>query len=272
MNVIVHKIKQSKEEKDTKKDLDEIINHVDPNNLPNNEQIRQIEESLNWKYKYIASSIVPTKTSVSKIKEENQKEMGLEEIINQKQEYIFNIPKFMVQKKDIITSARKGTLMHLCFQKIDKKKDYSKKDIEKLINELVEREIILEEEAKAINVNVINYYTQSKLFKELQDAKEIHEEEPFYLEISANRLSKEYPKDDKILVQGVIDLYYINKNDELVLVDYKTDYIEKGEENKLIDRYKEQIDLYREALEKSLNRKVDKTMIYSTWLGEIVIE
>ena len=69
-----------------------------------------------------------------------------------------------------------------------------------------------------------------------------------------------------------MDLYYINKNDELVLVDYKTDYIEKNEEQKLIDKYQEQLNLYKEALEKSLDRKVDKTIIYSTWIGEIKIK
>ena len=61
-------------------------------------------------------------------------------------------------------------------------------------------------------------------------------------------------------------MYYINKNDELVLVDYKTDYVQKDEEQKLIDKYKEQLNLYKEALENSLGRKVNKVLIYSTLL------
>ena len=64
-------------------------------------------------------------------------------------------------------------------------------------------------------------------------------------------------------------MYYINSKDELVLVDYKTDYIEKGQEEKLIQRYKKQLELYKEALENSLERKVDKVLIYSTWIGEV---
>ena len=69
-----------------------------------------------------------------------------------------------------------------------------------------------------------------------------------------------------------MDLYYINKNDELILLDYKTDYVEKGEEQKLIEKYKEQLNLYKEALEKSLNKKVNKVMIYSTWIGKVEIK
>ena len=79
-------------------------------------------------------------------------------------------------------------------------------------------------------------YVQSDLWKELKAAKEIHKEEPFYMLIPANRIDESYPKDEKVLVQGIIDLYYINKNDELVLVDYKTDYVQKGEEQRAVPR------------------------------------
>ena len=55
-----------------------------------------------------------------------------------------------------------------------------------------------------------------------------------------------------------------------MLVDYKTDYIENGNEEELISKYKTQLDLYRRALEEALRRKVDKTYIYSVYLGKIL--
>ena len=67
-------------------------------------------------------------------------------------------------------------------------------------------------------------------------------------------------------MQGIIDLYYINENDELVLVDYKTDYVENGKEAELIHKYNKQLELYKNALEESLNRKVNKVYIYSVYL------
>ena len=79
--------------------------------------------------------------------------------------------------------------------------------------------------------------------------------------------------DENILVQGIIDLYYIDKDGKLVLVDYKTDYVEAGKEKELVEKYKEQLYLYKDALEKALNRKVDRMWIYSLYLNEsIVIE
>ena len=73
---------------------------------------------------------------------------------------------------------------------------------------------------------------------------------------------------ENILVQGIIDLYYINEKDELILVDYKTDYVK--EEKELIKKYKVQLELYKKALEESLDRKVEKIYIYSTQLNKAI--
>ena len=63
-------------------------------------------------------------------------------------------------------------------------------------------------------------------------------------------------------------MYYITKDDKLVLLDYKTDFVQKEEEEVLIARHREQLMLYKEALENALNRKVDEIYIYSTFLGK----
>ena len=60
----------------------------------------------------------------------------------------------------------------------------------------------------------------------------------------------------------------INEKDELILVDYKTDYVK--EEKELIEKYKVQLELYKKALEESLDRKVEKIYIYSTQLNKAI--
>ena len=64
-------------------------------------------------------------------------------------------------------------------------------------------------------------------------------------------------------------------NDELVLLDYKTDFVEQKEPvqmgQELINRHKPQLMLYKEALENGLNRKVDRVWIYSTGLGKEIL-
>ena len=69
--------------------------------------------------------------------------------------------------------------------------------------------------------------------------KEIKKETPFYTYINTKEIYNTQ-NSENILVQGIIDLYYISKDGKLKLIDYKTDYVEKGEENKLIEKYKSQ--------------------------------
>lgn len=150
-------------------------------------------------------------------------------------------------------------------QKLEEKKDYDFKAIEELIKNLVKKEMITEKEAENINRKAILKFTQSEIWKEMQQAKEVQKEKPFYITVPAKEIYQE-EIEEEILVQGIIDLYYINQKDELILVDYKTDFVETEEE--LINKYGKQLELYKKALEEALEKKVSHIFIYSTFLGK----
>ena len=270
--------KEEIEEEDIVSKIKEQI--ANRNSVEDKKQKEEIINFLNWKYQYEDISKIPTKTSVTKVKElinvEEMKEntKGIKINIEETENIKSNItakPKFLDEDKQVkITNAKKGTIMHLLVQKINEKEDYTLEKIQELIEELKNKNLIAEVEANSININTLVEYTKSDLFNELKNAKEINKEKPFYINVKASRLYDNIIKnnDENILVQGVIDLYYINKNDELVLIDYKTDYIEKDKEQELVEKYKEQLNLYKEALEKSLNRKVNKVALYSLYLNK----
>ena len=178
----------------------------------------------------------------------------------------------MDSKDNKITNAQKGTVMHLCVQKMNEKEEYDLQKIQNLIEELKTKELISSTEADTINVNKLLEYTKSNLWCELKEAKDINKERAFYINVKASKLYNNISNeiDEDILVQGVIDLYYIDKNDNLVLVDYKTDYVERGKEDIIVEKYKEQLSLYKEALEKSMNKKVEKVGIYSLYLNQFI--
>ena len=211
---------------------------------------KDIDKILNWKYEYEDIVKLEGKTSVSKVS--HNEEQNIE---------IKSKPKFMEIKK--ITSAEKGTLMHLVLQKLDFKKEYTESSIKELINSLVENEIIKKEEAEYIDVQKILNFTKSNLFKRISKAKFVYKESPFYINLPAEEF-----KQEKILVQGIIDIYFVEENENIVLVDYKTDYIKIGEEQKLVEKYKKQLELYKEAIEKSFNRKISEVYIYSVCLSK----
>lgn len=72
---------------------------------------------------------------------------------------------------------------------------------------------------------------------------------------------------EKVILQGIIDAF-IMEEEGIILVDYKTDRVKDGEE--LRNRYQKQIDLYSEALEQILGKKVKRRVLYSFSLGEEV--
>ena len=251
------------EQIDLKGKIEQILKNKSEEENKKSEQA--LKELLEWKYDYIVDTTLPTKSSVTKIKQEKIKlEEMLKGIESEEVEYKKSYtPKFMQEDKKI-SNAEKGTLVHLCIQRLDEKKDYELKDIQNMIFSLVEKEIITQNEADAIDVNLIYQYTKSQLFEELRQAKEVHKEQPFYINIPAKDVVSEAENSKKnILVQGIIDLYYIDKNDNLILIDFKTDYIssEPDAKEKILDKYKVQLEIYKTALEQALGRKVNKTAL-----------
>ena len=246
---------------------------------------KQTYEALNrileYTYTHQLATTIPTMTSVTKIKQmktENRKlgkSQMLEDIVeettkqNESEEGItFQKPNFMREDKEQeITATQKGTLIHLCMQKLDETKEYTLDNIKELIEDLEKRKMITKEEANSIYPYKVWEFTKSTIWKDLKTAKNVYKERPFFITIPAKEIYEE-DIEEEVLVQGIIDLYYIDQNDRLILVDYKTDYVEKGKEKNLIEKYKLQLELYKQALEESLQRKVDKVYIYSVYLGK----
>ena len=78
-------------------------------------------------------------------------------------------------------------------------------------------------------------------------------------------------EEDLTLIQGIIDVFWIEK-DGIVLLDYKTDRVQQAKE--LIDRYETQLKLYADALERvfaARKLKVKEILIYSFSLEQLII-
>lgn len=224
-------------------------------------QFEKIEEKLSWEYPQISSTKTPIKTSVSTIKElknstDINKDIGLANVK----------PDFLEENGEKLTSKEKGTLVHLVLQKIDLRKDYTKPELSAFIDELLSKKIITEIQRKNINEYKIYNFLKSEFAKQIRNSIEINREQPFCTKIPA-KLAIDIDGED-VLVQGIIDLYFIDLEGRVILVDYKTDYVEDNNESELVEKYKVQLDLYKSALEKAINKPVYKTYIYSIYLGK----
>lgn len=257
------------EEKEKKENIVKMLN--DRARKIEKEKIANLSKTLKWKYYYMDSSVIPTKTSVTKLKEaeSNEQIISIEELQEQ-QESNFAVSRPQFLNEDVqITSAQKGTLMHMCFQKLDENKKYTKQMLQQMVDDFVQKKLITPLEGKSINMYKLYSYTKSELFSQLSKAKHVYKEQPFYINLTSDEIYGN-GLNDNILVQGIIDLYYINENDEVVLVDYKTDYVENGKENELVEKYRKQLEIYKRALEQALGRNVEKSFIYSVYLERLI--
>ena len=123
---------------------------------------------------------------------------------------------------------------------------------------------------EAVREKKILHFLESSLAFRLwraQRAGKLYREQPFVMGISARRLGEEFPKEEKVLIQGIIDVFF-EEEDGLVLLDYKTDTVKTGGE--LWNRYETQMDYYQEAVERLMKRRVKEKLLYSFHLEETV--
>ena len=143
--------------------------------------------------------------------------------------------------------------------------DYSK-DISQL------SEFLSPEEYGLLNQEKLKKFLDSplgQLFAKAYKENTLYREQHFMQEVEYEKLFPEDGGDsvEKVILQGIIDAF-IMEEEGIILVDYKTDRVKDGEE--LRNRYQKQIELYSEALEQILGKKVKRRVLYSFSLGEEV--
>ena len=126
------------------------------------------------------------------------------------------------------------------------------------------------EYAKVLWKEKLLKFCQSNVAKRMAAAAvqdKLYKEQPFVLGIEASRLDPKFPKEETVLIQGIIDVFF-EEEGKYILLDYKTDRVDVGKQ--LIDRYKTQMDYYEESL-LAMKGKVEEKIIYSFALGEEIM-
>ncbi|MBR0060000.1 MAG: helicase-exonuclease AddAB subunit AddA, partial [Selenomonadaceae bacterium] len=204
---------------------------------------------------------IPAKLSVTELKRRAEEE-DLPQLENFTQKkFIYRRPDFM-QKKEI-SGAEFGSLMHKVMQSLNLRGDLSAVGIAAQIEELARREVISAEHVKLIKTERLAKFFNSEIGRRLVTAQEFYRELPFSRLIDAQRF---FHVDEKIFIQGIIDLLFKDAAGKWVLLDYKTD---RDAEN-IGERYKIQIELYAAAVEALLKINVAEKYLYLLNGGRLV--
>ena len=229
----------------------------------------QIIHTLNWNYPSKEGTTHRSKQSVSELKRTNElrdTQSGTE-IAKAWKNTVWNRPKFMQEKK--LTPAEIGTAMHMVMQHVDLKKEISEGTISKLVDDMVRKELLTIEQAEVIDKESIVSFFASSLGQRMIHAPKLVREIPFNIAYPASKVYLDWQgPEEKVLVQGIIDVFFEDE-EGTVLLDYKTDTITakfKGgyaEAKPILEsRYNVQIQLYTDALESILKRKIDEKYLF----------
>ncbi|MDD4363986.1 MAG: 3'-5' exonuclease, partial [Atribacterota bacterium] len=231
----------------------------------------EIDRRLSWEYEYKEAAYIPAKVSVTELKrrfniQSSEESTALPFFTAS----LVKKPMFLEEKKGL-SAAEKGTVTHFIMQHLDLDEIKMstgvkyKKIIDNQVEQMVVKDLLTVKQVGSIDTRMLERFFESELGKRMLTAKSISREIPFNIAIPFGELygkeNKKYMKEETVLLQGVIDCFF-EEEDGVVLVDYKTDYVPKGKEYIIKDRYKFQLDNYARALEKITDKKVKDKYIY----------
>ena len=168
-----------------------------------------------------------------------------------------------MQEEHELTGAGRGSAYHRLLELIDFTKEYDAETLAKEIADKQQTGLLSEEMAACIRNQDILRFLESPIAQRMQQASlngTCHVEQPFVLGVEARQVYPNIDSDELLLVQGIIDVYF-EENDELVVLDYKTDKVFGAEE--LVNRYRAQLEYYAQALERLTGKRVKEKIIYS---------
>ena len=200
----------------------------------------EIEQKLNWRYFHFESTQRPAKLTISEIGDGIAAPPPIV------------MPNFM-QKQTGITVAQKGTLMHMVLEHIDPRIHKTIEDLEHLLNTMVKRNLLTNEEKKHISRKKILNFMQSELAMRIANAEFVKRELPFVM-----------VTEEQVLVNGIIDCYF-SEGGFLTLVDYKSASTADPKEHTL------QMKVYKKALEESTGQKVKECVLYLLGSGQTIV-
>jgi len=229
----------------------------------------EVDRRLDFSYPEIGETIRPLKISVTALKKkkndssvlefENYKDsLEIDKSINPILKFEQR-PTFLSSERRL-NSAEKGTLMHFVMQMLDFNSD--PENVITFINSLVSREMIKESDLKEINIDWIQNFLRSDVCKRIRNSQTVLREAPFKIMIPAKEAGyPDSPKNAETLLQGIIDCMFFEKG-KWILLDYKTDYYEKGAVEKIANSYRVQLEWYKRAVEKVTKERVDSKCLY----------
>lgn len=245
----------------------DVLEHWDTHRVYAPELRARLEEQMDYVYPFEEAGRMKLKFTVSELKKRTAlaEEAGQE--MYEEPEVVPLIPGFL-KEEEVLTGAPRGSAYHKLLELLDFTEEYDEESLTRAVETLRKDGRLTAEMAECIRPEDILRFLRCESGRRMSRAAQrgwLYREQPFVLGIDASEI---YPQDEsgeKILVQGIIDVYF-EEEDGLVVLDYKTDRVRSAGE--LCEKYHAQLDYYAQALTQLTGRTVKEKIIYSFTLGE----
>ncbi len=224
--------------------------------LPDAELVETIRRRAAFSYKWAAVAGAGAKHTASSLKNEYFDVAGFGR----------SVPAFMYSQN--LTPADVGTLTHRFLQYCDFSAcaEFPENERDRLVRE----GRFTEKAAQSVDMDAIRVFVNSDIMRRASTSLCTYREKQFTMAKSIRDIDPSVPeefRDEKTVIIGKIDLVFLEE-DGAVIVDYKTDNI--NDINILKERYLSQMQLYAEALRKSLDIRVKECILYSLKLKDSI--
>ncbi len=224
----------------------------------------EVSEILDFVYPYSSLREIPSNMSVTELKRiENS-----DDVYEFYKSVKLAVPRFY-SGTETLSAAEIGTATHLVMEKLDFSSADTAEDICAQIDSLVYQRFLTERQAKAVNVHNIVRILQTDIGRKMKASSNLKREYSFKYLIDAREFSQDVRADEKIVIQGMIDVFFEDANGDIIIADYKTDKT-NGKISEIKKRYAPQLKYYKIALERALGKKISGSYLLLLDCGQAV--
>ena len=232
------------------------------------EELAIVTDRIEAKYPFADASLIPSKLTATELKggfSDAETHEDAEEI--KKPQIMLKPPKRpeFGNKKRTLTSAQKGTAVHLVMQYADFEKAKTEKGASVEIERLRLMGNLTDEEAAAVNPKLISDFFSTETGKLILSADKVRRELKFSV-LADSDLFPRYAGGEKLLLQGVVDCV-CEKDGKLTIIDYKTDFVTESTVDERAEYYRGQLETYAYAMEKILKKPVAGKIVHFLTAG-----
>ena len=245
----------------------DILEHWNTEHIYHKALRERLPEQLEYTYPYGQEQKLKLKFTVSELKKRAYLSEESGEELYEEPEIVPLLPEFLKESAEL-TGASRGSAYHKLLELLDFSQDYDADTLEKEITNLQGEGKLSDEMAECIRIPDILAFLHCESGLRMHKAARNHllkKEQPFVLGVDAHEIYPDEATEETILVQGIIDVYF-EEDGELVVLDYKTDKVKTARE--LQEKYHAQLEYYAQALEQLLGKKVKEKIIYSFTLEQ----